>query len=289
MTKLIILTQNERRRFDSPPMFNAHERALYFSLNNTDLQTVQELRTATNKVGYVLQLGYFRSQGKFFTAEQFRRQDIEYVINTLNIDPNKINLFAYQKKIPADHRKRILSLAHWQPFDQIQQDKIAAHALWLAQRQFSPKHVFLSIIDFCWQNKIELPTYNALALIITHSYNQYENGLIDILSNKLTRYHREKLDKMIGVENNKKRMDRSPLTLIKQINQSLKPSDIQENVKAFQMFQEYFAEYLNASPSTIKKWETGEKHPTGPALKLLNLVAAKGLKILSTTETENIA
>lgn len=32
--------------------------------------------------------------------------------------------------------------------------------------------------------------------------------------------------------------------------------------------------------STIKKWETGEKHPTGPALKLLNLIADKGLSIL---------
>jgi len=67
MTKLVILTQSERRRFDSPPIFNANERALYFSLNNTDLQTVHELRTATNKVGFVLQLGYFKSQGKFFT------------------------------------------------------------------------------------------------------------------------------------------------------------------------------------------------------------------------------
>lgn len=45
--------------------------------------------------------------------------------------------------------------------------------------------------------------------------------------------------------------------------------------------QPVFAEYLNASPSTIKKWETGEKHPTGPALKLLNLVAEKGLDVLT--------
>src|ERR1700738_4584764 len=36
--------------------------------------------------------------------------------------------------------------------------------------------------------------------------------------------------------------------------------------------QPVFAEYLNASASTIKKWESGEKHPTGPALKLLNIV-----------------
>lgn len=44
--------------------------------------------------------------------------------------------------------------------------------------------------------------------------------------------------------------------------------------------QPIFAGYLNASPSTIKKWETGEKHPTGPALKLLNIVEEKGLEVL---------
>ena len=146
----------------------------------------------------MLQLGYFRSNGKFFIAEQFRRQDIEYVVKTLGVDPNKINLFSYQKKIPSDHRKHILSLMNWRPFDNAQQDKIADHTHWLVQRQFSPKHIFLSIIDFCWQNKIELPTYNSLALIITSSYNQYERRLIDILASKLTQYHSEKLDKMIG-------------------------------------------------------------------------------------------
>ena len=98
MTKLVILSQTERCRFDSPPMFNANERVQHFSLNNHDLQIVQELRTATNKVGFVLQLGYFRSNGKFFTAERFRRQDIEYVVKTLGVNPNKINLFTYQRK-----------------------------------------------------------------------------------------------------------------------------------------------------------------------------------------------
>lgn len=245
MTKLVILTHNERRRFDSPPMFNPNERALFFALNNTELQITQELRTATNKVGFVLQLGYFRSQGKFFTAEQFRKQNIDYVINSLNVDPNKVNLFSYQKKIPADHRKRILSLSRWQPFDQSQKEKIIAHALWLVERQFSPKHIFLSIIDFCWQNKIEVPTYNALAIIITQSYNQFEQKLIDILSSKLTKYHQEKLEKIIGLNTveNKKRMQRPLITLIKQINHSLKPSDIQENVDTFNVFQEYFNEF----------------------------------------------
>lgn len=41
--------------------------------------------------------------------------------------------------------------------------------------------------------------------------------------------------------------------------------------------QPIFAEYLNISPSTVKQWESGSNHPGGAALKLLNLVANKGL------------
>lgn len=32
--------------------------------------------------------------------------------------------------------------------------------------------------------------------------------------------------------------------------------------------------------STVKQWEQGEKHPRGTSLKLLNLIADKGLAIL---------
>ncbi|MBT4811745.1 MAG: DNA-binding transcriptional regulator [Gammaproteobacteria bacterium] len=44
--------------------------------------------------------------------------------------------------------------------------------------------------------------------------------------------------------------------------------------------QSVFAAYLNASVSTIQKWERDQKKPSGPSLKLLNLVAHKGLTVL---------
>lgn len=47
-----------------------------------------------------------------------------------------------------------------------------------------------------------------------------------------------------------------------------------------QASQGVFAAYLNTSKSTVQKWEQGQKRPNGPSLKLLNLVAAKGLQIL---------
>ena len=45
--------------------------------------------------------------------------------------------------------------------------------------------------------------------------------------------------------------------------------------------QGVFAAYLNTSRSTVQKWEQGQKKPNGPSLKLLNLVAEKGLEILA--------
>ena len=44
--------------------------------------------------------------------------------------------------------------------------------------------------------------------------------------------------------------------------------------------QPVFAKCLNTSTSTVKQWEQGEKHPRGTSLKLLNLVAEKGLTVL---------
>jgi putative transcriptional regulator len=45
--------------------------------------------------------------------------------------------------------------------------------------------------------------------------------------------------------------------------------------------QAVFAAYLNISPSTVKQWEQGGKKPRGTSLKLLNLVADKGLAALA--------
>jgi len=45
--------------------------------------------------------------------------------------------------------------------------------------------------------------------------------------------------------------------------------------------QAVFAAYLNTSPSTVQKWERGDKHPNGPSLKLLDLVERKGLEVLA--------
>lgn len=45
--------------------------------------------------------------------------------------------------------------------------------------------------------------------------------------------------------------------------------------------QAVFARYLNVTTGLVSQWERGEKKPSGASLKLLTLVAHKGLEAVS--------
>ena len=61
----------------------------------------------------------------------------------------------------------------------------------------------------------------------------------------------------------------------------LAPNEIKTIRMINNLSQPVFAGYLNVSKSTIEKWESGDKHPTGAALRLLSIVSRHGLKILA--------
>ena len=62
------------------------------------------------------------------------------------------------------------------------------------------------------------------------------------------------------------------------------PEEIKELRLREKVSQPIFAKFLNVSPSMVKQWEQGTKHPRGGLLKLLNLVADKGLNYLMTEQ-----
>ncbi len=59
------------------------------------------------------------------------------------------------------------------------------------------------------------------------------------------------------------------------------PADIKRLRESHHVSQPVFARYLNTSESTVEKWETGAKKPSGMALKLLAIVQKHGLQVLA--------
>lgn len=62
---------------------------------------------------------------------------------------------------------------------------------------------------------------------------------------------------------------------------TLSASQIRAIRNRARMSQAVFAAVLNTSVSTVQKWELGEKRPSGPSLKLLNLIDRKGVGAVS--------
>ncbi|RWR01446.1 DNA-binding protein [[Pantoea] beijingensis] len=60
----------------------------------------------------------------------------------------------------------------------------------------------------------------------------------------------------------------------------MEPVEIKALREKLNVSQPVFASYLNTSVSTVQKWESGVKRPSGLSLKLLTVVQKHGLKVL---------
>lgn len=58
-------------------------------------------------------------------------------------------------------------------------------------------------------------------------------------------------------------------------------ADIKQLREELKFSQPVFALHLHTTTSTVRKWEQGDTHPIGPALKLLNIIADKGLQAIT--------
>lgn len=61
----------------------------------------------------------------------------------------------------------------------------------------------------------------------------------------------------------------------------VEPHQIKRIRESNNVSQPVFARFLNTSASTVEKWETGAKRPSGMALKLLAIVQKHGLRVLA--------
>ncbi len=63
--------------------------------------------------------------------------------------------------------------------------------------------------------------------------------------------------------------------------EKLAPDEIKAVREQTAVSQTVFARYLGVTPGLVSQWERGERKPSGPALKLLNLVKNKGLDCIA--------
>ena len=228
MALLEILTRNEQKLFDSPPQFlSTGDRKNYFTLDEGLGSIVNDLRGKTNKIGFILQLGYFKWAGRFFSAKTFHKKDLNFIATHLNFSINDINMESYDLSSYRRHKALILEYLGYTKFDQ---NVFAQEIARLAHKYIRPKQILIAIKEEFRRLKIELPSYYIFAEAISTEYNKTENIVLEKLKKQLSKKQLKEINDLLPSSNGnsvaQQAYKRSALTGLRTVKQSLKPKDI---------------------------------------------------------------
>jgi len=239
-----ILSSQEIRVFESPPVFNNEQRKKIFSLNKLLLNQLELYKTPETKVGFVLQQGYFKAVNRFFPVKKFHKSDIEFIARRLNISITKLNMNQYLKSSMGRHQETILQTLGYSKFNTSMKEQLKTEASLLMSRQIKTRLIFMSLVDYLRIKKIQVPGYNVIAEIITETLKSFENTLINIVSQTLKVEEAELLDSLLEKDTpndeEPSNYSRYTITLLKKHSHSIRAGDIKENIQDYEFLELLF-------------------------------------------------
>lgn len=266
MAKIRLLSPAERKAFQLPPVLQANEKTTYFELSDATKKIIDSMSSSYRKVGFILQLGYFRKCGRFFNAAQFHGQDIAFVCRLLTIDRAKVSFEKYHDHPFRQDQEKIVALTGFQSFDQHPEANalLLQEVTRLVKKQIRPKVIVFYLLHFFFQKKIESPDYPLMAETILKSMENFEEMLLATVQSKITKKQTQLLDALLPKINPKKSLKpesfylRAPLVALREFPLSTRPQKIKASVANFLMIKELFEntasvlQALSLSPSAIK-------------------------------------
>lgn len=69
MTRLVVLTPEEKKTFNSPPVFNSIDRKKHFSFSPGILDIANKLTKPQNRIFFLVTYGYFKATYRFYNAQ----------------------------------------------------------------------------------------------------------------------------------------------------------------------------------------------------------------------------
>ena len=249
MPYLKILSTAEQHVFDSPPIFTGEERKRFFLLTGNLERYVVSLRTDVNKMGFLLQFGYFKAKKRFYSKQTFQLRDIEYVAQKLHISDTSLE--AYENTAVMWHRRSILRHFGYSAYTKAAEETVKEQTRLLLIKQLQPKRAFLSLLEVLEYKKIVIPPYHRLMQIITNVFRLYEKELVRLLEIHISQKERLLLDGLLTQPKTDEGKDsyRYALTTMKKVGQSTRPTKIKETLADHLYLSRIFQDVESIIPS----------------------------------------
>ena len=233
MPRMKVLNSIEQDAFEFPPVFNSAERKRHFDFPVAIQQIAAELRTPTNQLCFLLSCGYFKATHRFYPIQRFRPRDISHVAERTGIRIETVRLAEYDKQTMARHQALILDFYGFRPFKPHGEAILVEEIARLVGSQLKPQLIFFRSIEVLVREKVEVPGYFRLAVLILRTINSHNRTLAAIVERTLTDETRALLDALLIQDTADEtiapgKTSAYKLTLMKRLSQSTKPSKVKE-------------------------------------------------------------
>jgi len=161
MARLTILTPKELQAIYGIPQFTDDERGLYFSLDPLEKQSMDEIRTYTAKVFFILQLGYFKANKQFFVFNlKTVADDAAYILRRYFPKVPELSDLTISKPTRLAQQTEILHLFDYHTCSPEWKKKLQEKANQLVTIYTKPVYVFRELLNFLEYRRIMLPGYS---------------------------------------------------------------------------------------------------------------------------------
>lgn len=185
MTLIAVLSKQEAKEFDEPPIFDSFDRKRFYDLSIALNNIITTLRTPENKVLFFVSYAYFKARKRFYD-ETFREKDMEYACLILNIDyPLIKDGCSYDYKTKINHQNKILALTGYSDFNDCNQEELNNRIYLLVKSYKSPRVIFTEMRDYLLHRKIALPRYRQFVNLISFQIQKYKSDIHECLANCL--------------------------------------------------------------------------------------------------------
>lgn len=248
------LSAEARRRFDHPPTLSGEQRQIFLQAPVWAMEYVKGLLTPSNKVGFILQVGYFRIVSRFFVSSRFHQSDVDFVVDRISVDVNAVNMGDYHGNTFRRHQDDILSYFGFAPFTKYSGEALLQEAERLAHVQTRPHLIFGGMVGFLQEHHIGIPTYQAIRTILEKALDNFERDLESILSRNLTEEDILLLDKLLQEHSSYQedskahlKIKRYEITFFKRISQSMEVKHIRERVQNFEHLKRMYMQLVRVA------------------------------------------
>ncbi|MBS0358050.1 MAG: DUF4158 domain-containing protein, partial [Proteobacteria bacterium] len=183
--RLKILSKSEINELYDLPQFTPDEKNKYFTLTKEENKVMQERRTLTSRIHFILQIGYFKATSQFFNCTfDETKKDVSFILQKY-FDKEKLSSKTVSQKTCHINQKSIAKLLGYEIDKQIVKQKIRGMLKTKILICGDPIYLFHEILRFTEQNKMSLPSYSSIQDLIGASIIYEEKRLGESLKKNL--------------------------------------------------------------------------------------------------------